>query len=149
MKRKFLPYRRDLKFVARKLRNNSTLSEVLLWKELKGKQLMGYDFHRQKPIGKFVVDFYCPRLSLAIEIDGESHEGKEKDDHKRQEAIESYGVQFLRFDDLEVRQNVDGVVQVIEEWIRSRQKIAHPCCPLSQRASRHSRGDSVESPQVC
>lgn len=131
MKRKFLPYRSDLKFIARRLRNNSTRSEIMLWKELKGKKLLGYDFHRQKPVGKYVVDFYCPRLSLAIEIDGNSHEGREEEDQMRQLEIESLGVQFLRFDDLEVRQNVDGVVQAIEEWIKSRQKTAHPRSPLS------------------
>lgn len=87
---------------------------------------MGYDFHRQKPIGKYVVDFYCPRLSLAIEIDGISHDGREEDDRTRQKEIESYGVQFLRFDDLEVKQNLDGVVQAIEDWVRSRQKMTHP-----------------------
>jgi very-short-patch-repair endonuclease len=91
MKRKFLPYRSDLKFVARKLRTNSTLSEIMLWRELKGKKLMGYDFHRQKPVGQYVVDFYCPRLSLAIEIDGISHEGREDVDKKRQSIIESLG----------------------------------------------------------
>lgn len=55
------------------LRKNSTFSEVLLWQHLKGKQLLGYDCHRQKRIDQFIVDFYCPRLKLVIEIDGSSH----------------------------------------------------------------------------
>jgi very-short-patch-repair endonuclease len=55
-----------------------TLSEILLWQQIKGKQLFGYDFHRQKPIDEYVVDFYCPRLKLVLEIDGDSHEGKEE-----------------------------------------------------------------------
>ena len=88
--------------------------------------MLGYDFHRQKPIGQYVVDFYCPRLSLAIEIDGISHEGREEVDEIRQTDIESLGIRFLRFDDLEVRENVDGVVVAIANWIRSHQKTTHP-----------------------
>lgn len=126
MKRNFLPYDHRLKYVARKLRNSSTRSEIMLWQELKGKKLLGYDFHRQKPVGQHVVDFYCHRLSLAIEIDGISHEGREDVDEIRQTDIESLGIRFLRFDDLEVRENVDGVVVAIANWIRSHQKTTHP-----------------------
>ena len=86
---------------------------------------MGYNFHRQKPFGNHVVDFYYPRLSLAIEIDGSSHEDRESEGQHRQKVLESYGVQFSRFHDSEVRQNVDGVVQAIEGWIRSQQKATH------------------------
>ncbi|MFM8833835.1 MAG: endonuclease domain-containing protein [Cytophagales bacterium] len=74
---------------ARELRNNSTLSEVLLWQELKGAKILGYDFHRQKPIDNFIVDFFCYDLMLAIEIDGSSHDGKEKYDSFRQQKLES------------------------------------------------------------
>ena len=59
------------------LRKNSTLSEVLLWNELKGKKLMGIDFHRQKPIGNYIVDFFSPELRLVIEIDGITHAYKQ------------------------------------------------------------------------
>ena len=69
-----------MKQIAQMLRKNMTLSEILLWQQLKGKQLLGYDFHRQKPIDEYVVDFYCPKLKLVIEIDGDSHEGKEEAD---------------------------------------------------------------------
>jgi very-short-patch-repair endonuclease len=98
----------------------------MLWKELKGKNVLGHDFHRQKPIGQYVVDFYCPRLALAVEIDGVSHEGREELDRERQIAIESLGVRFLRFDDLEVKENIDGVVQAIENWIRAQERRTHP-----------------------
>jgi very-short-patch-repair endonuclease len=94
-----------------------TLAEILLWRELKNKQLLGYDFHRQKPIDEFVVDFFCPRLSLAVEIDGDSHEGKLERDSQRQHDIEKFGVQFLRFSDEEVKQNLEGVVDAIPAWI--------------------------------
>ena len=87
MKRKIIPYNPKLKLIARKLRNNSTKSEALMWNFLKGKQIRGCDFHRQKPIGNFIVDFYCSELLLAIEIDGESHYGNEEKDLKRQKEI--------------------------------------------------------------
>ncbi len=117
MRRKIIPYNPKLKKLARNLRNSSTLSEVLLWGALKGKQVRGYDFHRQKPIDKYIVDFYCPDLFLAIEIDGFSHMGKEAYDEHRQKRIESLGVHFLRFLDSDVKTNLDGVVAAIEEWI--------------------------------
>ena len=69
-------YNKNLKAFSRKLRNNSTLSEVLLWSELKGRKILGYRFTRQKPLGKYIADFYCFELKLVIEIDGESHIGK-------------------------------------------------------------------------
>lgn len=71
--RKIIPYNPILKKRAQDLRNNSTPSEIRLWIHLKGKQLCGYDFHRQKPLDNFIVDFYCNELMLAIELDGYSH----------------------------------------------------------------------------
>lgn len=66
-------YNPKLKKLARELRNNSTLSEVLLWNQLKTRKMGGYQFMRQKPISEYIVDFFCNRLKLVIEIDGESH----------------------------------------------------------------------------
>ncbi len=118
MMRPFVSYNPRLKQLARKLRNNSTLSEVLLWNELKRGQMLGYDFHRQKPINEYIVDFYCPALSLAIEIDGTSHFLKREADAKRQKRLEQIGIRFLRFDDLDVKFRMDDVLQTIREWIR-------------------------------
>lgn len=84
MKRKILPYNRKLKKVARMLRKNMPLSEVLLWQELKTKKLLGYDFDRQRPIGNYIVDFYCKELQLAIEIDGDSHSSQKIEKRDRQ-----------------------------------------------------------------
>ncbi len=102
------------------MRNNSTLSEILFWRHLKGKRLLGYDFDRQKPIGNFIVDFFCSKLMPAIEIDGESHSEKADQDEERQKIIEGPGVQFLRFTDTDVKKNIEGVVAEIEQWIRDR-----------------------------
>ena len=117
MRRKIIPYNPKLKQLARNLRNNSTLSEVLLWRVLKGKQLKGFDFHRQKPVGNFIVDFFCTELLLAIEIDGSTHDEKMEQDYIRQKQLESLGVRFLRFTDSDVKRNLQGVVMTIEDWI--------------------------------
>ncbi|MBR0569562.1 DUF559 domain-containing protein [Microvirga sp. STS03] len=84
MKRQIISYKPYLKELAKQLRQNSTLSEVLLWNELKNKQILGYDFDRQKPIDSFIVDFYCKELSLAIEVDGDSHDYSFEEDRNRQ-----------------------------------------------------------------
>jgi very-short-patch-repair endonuclease len=118
MKRKtIIPYNPKLKEVAQNLRNNSTLSEILLWQQLKGKQILGYDFDRQKPIHNYIVDFFCSELMLAIEIDGISHELKSKEDEIRQKILESLGICILRFYDLDVKKNLDGVMTSIRNWI--------------------------------
>jgi very-short-patch-repair endonuclease len=125
MKDRWITYNPKLKQIARTLRNNMTLGEILLWKELKGKKLSGYDFHRQKPIDEYIVDFYCPRLKLVVEIDGDSHDGKEAADKIRQDRLESLGLTVMRFWDADVKSNVDGIVEQIKEWIESRR--THPC----------------------
>ena len=86
MPNKIIPYNPRLKQFARKLRNKSTLSEVLLWKQIKAKAL-GVEFHRQVPIDKYVVDFYSHELFLAIEIDGISHDNPEKDNERQKRGI--------------------------------------------------------------
>lgn len=109
-----LTYKPGLKQLARKLRNNSTYGEIALWKGLKKKQMKGYDFHRQKPIGNYILDYFCFKLKLAIEIDGYSHEGDRLiKDNARQKIIESYGIKFLRFSESEVLNNMNGVWNMI------------------------------------
>lgn len=115
---RIIPYNSKLKQLARNLRNHSTLSEILLWNQLKNKRIEGYDFHRQVPIGNYILDFFCDELLLAIEIDGISHEEKYDCDRKRQESIEKYGIRFLRFDDTEVKRNMEGTVEAIKKWIK-------------------------------
>ena len=116
---KIIPYRKDLKYLARKLRKNSTLSEILLWSDLRNKQILGFQFHRQVPMLDYIVDFYCHELQLVIEIDGESHSNEEiaRNDEIRQKTLEAKGVHFLRFDDLEVKQNREVVINDIISWI--------------------------------
>lgn len=118
MRKKIIPYNPELKELAKKLRNNSTLSEVLLWEHLKGKQILGCDFDRQKPIDNYIVDFFCNKLMLAIEIDGDTHNYKAEEDQERQERLEKVGIRFLRFNDVDIKQNIDGVMVAIENWIK-------------------------------
>ena len=118
---KIIPYNPILKERARQLRQNMTPGEVKLWQHLKGKQMCGYDFDRQRPIDQYIVDFYCKRLMLAIEIDGSSHDSQERQhrDEERQARLESLGVRFLRFREEEVCREIEGVLRVIEEWIKT------------------------------
>ena len=82
---------------------------------------MGYTFNRQKPLGKYIVDFYCKPLKLVIEVDGGYHEEEEQKikDSDRQQVLEEIGLNFLRFTEKEVRKNIDSVLRVIESYILS------------------------------
>ena len=119
MKRKIIPYNPKLIALANKLRQNMTFSEVKLWNELKNGQMMGYDFDRQRPIGNYIVDFYCKDLQLALEVDGITHVDEKAmlKDEIRQEELEIASVSFLRFDALLVVNKVESVVKEIERWI--------------------------------
>ena len=116
MKNKIITYNPKLKEYARHLRNNSTLSEVLLWQKIKNKAL-GVQFHRQVPLKEYIVDFYCHELMLAIEIDGDSHLYKYNYDKKRQGELENLGITFLRFSDFEVKQNMFSVALTLEQVV--------------------------------
>ena len=117
-----IPYNHDLVEKAKELRKNSTYSERVLWKYLRRKQIKDYDFDRQKPIDKYIVDFFCNELMLAIEVDGDSHNEKQEYDKKRQDTLEELGVCFLRFDGNEVIKNTEGVLQVILDWIEENEE---------------------------
>lgn len=110
-------YNPKLKSPARELRKNSTLSEVLLWNELKARKIKGYQFMRQKPTGDYIVDFYCSKLRLVIEIDGESHDGRFEKDIVRQQKLESMGLYILRFNDIEIKKEMYNVLRTIEGYI--------------------------------
>ena len=78
----------------------------------------GYQFMRQKPIGEYIVDFYCSKLKLAIEIDGCSHDGNFCYDIRRQKFLESIGITVLRFNDADVKRDISNALMAIEGWIR-------------------------------
>ena len=111
-----IPYDPELKLLACQLRKKSTLAEVLLWKNIR-KKALGVQFHRQFPMLSYIVDFYCPEIGLAVEIDGPIHDFNYFYDAQRQCKIEAYGVEFLRFTNDEVKNNLFSVLLVIREKV--------------------------------
>ena len=123
-KRKIIPYNPKLKEFARQLRNDSTTTEIFLWLKLKGKQMYGYDFHRQKPIDEYILDFFCLELMLGIEIDGYSHELLEvyNKDTCKEKRMNELGISVLRFTDKEVLNDMENVLRAIEFFIIENEK---------------------------
>src|SRR5581483_6362873 len=103
----------------RRLRNEMPKAEMLLWQLIKGKQVSGYKFRRQYSVGIYVLDFYCPTLRLAIEIDGSSHDGDDAQEYDtaRQQYIEALGIQFLRFTNSDIYNNLEGVITKITNHV--------------------------------
>ena len=113
-------YDDKLKALAAKLRNESTQSEIRMWKYLKGKQL-GVRFIRQKPIGNYIADFYCKELRLAIELNGLSHHFEEtiRKDEQKGAYLNKQGITVLSFEDNEVMADIDQVLAVIMDYIEN------------------------------
>jgi len=124
MKRKFIPYKPYLKEYARKLRNHSTHSEIKLWKELKGKAFGKYDFHRQKPVDNYILDFFCPLLMLGIEVDGSSHNFEDviQKDQIKEQRMNALGISVIRFTDREIFTEMDNVLRTITDFIEEFEK---------------------------
>ena len=121
----YLPYNKDLKTFSRKLRNNSTVGEIILWKKLRAGNMLNYTFNRQKPLKRYIVDFYCKPLNLVIEVDGSYHEEELQKikDSERQQVLEEMGLNFLQFKEKEVRKNINNVLTVIESYVLSYSEI--------------------------
>lgn len=110
-------YWESLTWAARQNRNKETESEKILWnKLLRGKHL-GYKFTRQKPLNRFIADFYCSELNLVIEVDGESHNSKKGRDYSRDEFLKSCGIKTLRIDSNDVINNLEKVEKTIKNFI--------------------------------
>ncbi|RAU82788.1 endonuclease domain-containing protein [Pontibacter arcticus] len=107
--------RKYLKETRRELRCNLTPAEAELWKHLKSSQVAGRKFRRQHSIGNFILDFYCPTEKLAIELDGQLnfHTAAEQSDLERDKALMALGVKVLRFENKEIFQNLEAVLQSI------------------------------------
>ena len=112
-----LPYNGNLKQLSRELRENMTDAEKRLWAKIRMKQLKRYQFYRQKPIGDYIVDFFCPRAKLVIEIDGSQHFSDDmlEYDRIRDEYMRSLGLRVLRFTNTDVLTHIEGVAEKIEE----------------------------------
>ncbi len=128
-----LKYDEKLKQPARKLRSDMTDAERLLWSRLRGRQIHGVQFYRQKPLGPYIVDFHAPAAKLVIEVDGSQHfeAAGEAKDRKRDAYLESLGQRVLRFDNLQVMKETETVLETIFGVVGARMK--SPPAPLFQR----------------
>lgn len=99
--------------IARRLRQNQTGAEQLLWHRLRNKGLQGARFRRQEPLGPYIADFVCLEKNLVVELDGSQH--TEEDDAKRTLWLRGNGFRVSRFLDNEVFSNLDGVLERIRE----------------------------------
>lgn len=97
------------------LRRNATKAEAILWSRLRGKQMLEHKFRRQFGVGVYVIDFYCPELKLAIEVDGDSHftEPRREYDQERQRFVEAFDIHFLRFTNEQIYNHIDNVLETI------------------------------------
>ena len=111
------PFNKNLKPFARELRKNMTDAERALWSKLRRKQINGRIFYRQKNIGNYIVDFFCPGLKLVVDLDGGQHytvEGRAKDS-SRDKYLVNLGLKVLRFSDRDVLKDMEGVLTVLYE----------------------------------
>ena len=99
---------------ARELRREMTPAEKILWKELRANKL-GVHFRRQQVIQGFIVDFYCHRAGLVIEVDGDIHDLRKEEDARREKALSSLGLRVVRFQNDEVMGDLSAVVGKIKE----------------------------------
>jgi len=108
----------------RKLRQNQTNAEDLVWRYLRNRQLLGYKFKRQYSVDHFVIDFYCPELKLAVELDGASHNNPEQIEYdiKRQKYLEEFNIKFVRIKDEDLFGNTNQAFMKIENTIKLLEK---------------------------
>lgn len=123
-KNNIIPYNKNLKEKARKMRNEPTASEAKLWQHLKGKQILSFDFDRQKPINEFIVDFYCRDLKLVVVIDGSIHDNEEAVayDTSREKILNDLGLNVLRFTNTEVEKSTSTVLDKLKEYALAYEK---------------------------
>ncbi|WP_455207334.1 endonuclease domain-containing protein [Kaarinaea lacus] len=115
-------YKPQLKTTAPTLRKSMTDSELKLWSRIRRKQIFGLQFYRQRPIGSYIVDFYCPKAQLVLEVDGSQHMNKlvAQKDNYRDSYLKQQGIKVLRFDNLQVLKQLDAVVEKVYQTVASR-----------------------------
>ena len=105
-----------LKKFRKQLRNHSTSAEATLWILLKGKQIDGLKFRRQHSFANYIMDFYCPALKLAIELDGEVHRYQEAYDQKRDQYLNTHDIHVLRYENRFVFEYPEQIIQDILDF---------------------------------
>jgi len=99
------------------MRRNPTRAEALLWDRLRHRQLEGFKFRRQHIIAGFIVDFYCSKLRLAVEVDGPHHESQVEEDLQRTRLLATHGIRVVRVRAEEVMDHIDDVIEVVRDAI--------------------------------
>jgi very-short-patch-repair endonuclease len=124
------------KMQRRELRSRLTPAESYLWSYLQLRQLRGRKFRRQHSVGPYILDFYCPSEKLAVELDGSTHdhEAAQNYDGKRNAFLKALGIRTLRFENEEVRRNMEGVLRAIEEHFGH-----HPGAPRHPSSMRRGK----------
>lgn len=105
---------------ARDLRRTQTAPEELLWSHLRARSLAGFKFRRQAPLDRFVVDFLCVEAKVIVEVDGPTHDTRAESDAARTNVLDAIGYLVLRFDNEDVRSNIDGVLDEIFHTLEQR-----------------------------
>ena len=105
---------------ARLLRKQTTQIEEILWEKLKGKQIFGLRFRRQHPIDLFIADFYCHKVRLVVEIDGEIHNYQREYDIGRTAELEKFDIKVIRFSNEEVILDIEKVISKIKMTVKER-----------------------------
>lgn len=118
-------YDSKLKEYARTLRKSMTKQEIILWNRLRGRQILGIKFLRQKPFGIYILDFYAPQIKLAIELDGSQHyeEANSNNDHQRNINLARNGITTLRYSNNDINFNLKSVLEDIYNNIQARIKL--------------------------
>ena len=118
MLRKYLPYNKNLIKRAQELRKNQTPFEKRFWYGiLSNKNFKNLKWTRQKPIGNYIVDFFCSKLMLAVEIDGDTHTDRVEYDKKREEELNKLGVDVVRYSNVDIENNLEGVYLDLEKKV--------------------------------
>ncbi len=131
---------------AQTLRRDMTEVERKLWSALRGKQMAGVSFRRQHPVGNYVLDFYCPSVKLAIELNGGQHgfDGQARRDARRTAVLESRGIKVLRFWNNEVNENFAGVLKTIHSEVQASGNGGSTPTPTLPLSGGGSNGDEVD-----
>ena len=145
-----LQYKDSLRHKARLLRKRMTDSERVLWSRVRGKQLLGVQFYRQKPIGDYIVDFFAPKAKLVVEVDGSQHmQGDHVMKDKRRDAyLASLGLRVLRFDSSQVLRETDAVAEAIFQAMAMFLNLEIPPIPPFPKGGTKGKSKEGIEPQL-
>ena len=137
-----IKYLDELRILSRNNRKNPTDAEYKIWNTILNNRKLQQKFLRQKPIGKYILDFYCSKLLLAIEIDGDSHDKKYWQDKNRDWYMEIRGIKTVRFTNEHVLNKINEVFGEILEVIKSREKELE-CSPFQSKPTCHDKNRDI------